>query len=139
MGQLAEYVINHPIYVAGLVAAVVAVLVYELRLRSQGIAQLSVADAVRLINKGAIVVDVRSADAYRSGHIANARNVVPGDLEADGQAVKKLKGKLVVTVCDNGVSSARAAKLLRNAGHEQVFSLRGGLSGWRSQNMPLVK
>ena len=29
--------------------------------------------------------------------------------------------------------------LLRKAGYPTVFSLKGGLSGWRAENLPLVK
>jgi rhodanese-related sulfurtransferase len=139
MGQLAEFVTHHPIYVLGLLAALGAVLFYELRLKSQDLTQISAPDAVRLINKGALVVDVRPTEAYQRGHIVNARNIELGSLQANRDAVSKQKSKLLVTVCDNGTISAKAAKLLRQGGYENVFSLRGGLAGWRSQNLPLVK
>jgi rhodanese-related sulfurtransferase len=139
MGQLAEFATHHAIYVLGLLAALGGVLFYELRLKSQDLTQISAADAVRLINKGALVVDVRPTEAYQSGHIVNARNIDLGSLAANRDAVSKQKSKLLVTVCDHGAISAKAAKLLRQAGYEHVFSLRGGLTGWRSQNLPLVK
>ena len=67
MGQLAEFTGNHPYLVLGLFGAWGAVMFYELRLKARGITQVSATDAVKLINKGAIVVDVRNTDdwAYR--------------------------------------------------------------------------
>ena len=51
----------------------------------------------------------------------------------------KQKNKVFLTVCTNGATSGKAAALLRKAGYPTVFSLKGGLSGWRSENLPLVK
>ena len=44
-----------------------------------------------------------------------------------------------MTVCENGIDSAKAAGVLREAGYENVFSLKAGLAGWRADNLPLVK
>ena len=54
MGQLAEFASNHPLLVLGLMAAVFALLAYEIRLKSQGLLSVGVQDAVRLMNKGAV-------------------------------------------------------------------------------------
>lgn len=140
MGELAEHVANHPFLVAGLVALLVAVIVFEARMRSQGRTQVSPAEAVKLINGGAIVIDVRKAEDYRNGHIVDARNVELAQITADpASAVKKQKNKVLITVCDNGLNSNRAANLLRKAGFEKVVSLKGGLNAWRAENLPVVK
>jgi rhodanese-related sulfurtransferase len=138
MDRLIEFASNHPFLVAGVVAAWIAVLFYESRLRSGGTTHISTNDAVRLINKGAIVIDVREPAKFEAGHIVNARNVQLERIQQDEGAVKQ-KNKVLLTVCDNGASSGKAANLLRKAGHENVFSLRGGLMGWRGENLPLVK
>ena len=140
MGQLAEFATHHPLLALSVLVSLTAVIVYELRLRTQGLFQLSAGDAVRLINKGATIIDVRKADAFGAGHIVNARNVPLDKIEADpGGAVEKTKNRPLLTVCDNGLSSAKAAGALRGAGYEIVFSLRGGLASWRGDNLPLVK
>jgi rhodanese-related sulfurtransferase len=139
MAQLAEFATNHPFLVAGLIAALLAVIVHEIRLKSQAISQVSVVDAVRLINKGAVVIDVRNAEAYQAGHIVNARHVALDTLDADKPPLSKLKAKPVLAVCDTGGSAAKAANTLRQKGFENTFSLRGGLAAWRAQNLPLIK
>jgi rhodanese-related sulfurtransferase len=138
MDRLIEFATNHPLLVAGVVAAWIAVLFYELQTRSRGMTHISTNDAVRLINKGAIVIDVREPTKFEAGHIVNARNIELERIQQDEAAVKQ-KNKVLLTVCDNGASSGKAATLLRKAGHENVFSLRGGLTGWRAENLPLVK
>ena len=136
MGQLAEFTGNHPYLILGLVGAWGAVMFYEFRLKARGITQVSATDAVRLINGGAIVVDVRNAEAYKTGHIVNARNISLDELQ---DKLKKHKKKVLLAVCDTGVTSGKAANLLRKTGYEKVFSLKDGLRGWQGENYPLVK
>jgi rhodanese-related sulfurtransferase len=139
MGQLAEHIANHPYLVAGLVAMLAAVAVYELRGRIQGGFSITPADAVRLINRGAMVIDLRKPEEYRAGHIVNARNIQPDEVASDRSVVRKQKGKPLLVVCDTGTSSGRAAGSLRKAGFENAFSLKGGLNAWRAENLPVVK
>lgn len=139
MNQLVEFAANHPFLVAGLFAALVGVLAFEVRLRRHGVTHVSAADAVRLINKGALVVDVRNAEAFGQGHIVNARNVALEKIAHDENAIGKQKAKVLIAVCDDGSMSGKAAGLLRKAGYENTFSLKDGLRGWRAENLPLVK
>lgn len=139
MDRLLEYVNHHP-YLAGaaLLAAVVA-LGYELRQRANASASVSPGGAVRLMNDGATLLDVRSANQFKDGHIAGARNV-PADQVADGaRSLDKLKDRAVITCCDSGPTSAAAARKLAQLGFKNVYNLRGGIAAWRQDNLPLVK
>ena len=139
MGQLAEFATNNPLLVLGLLAAIFALLAYEIRQKSQGLTSVGIQDAVRLMNKGAMIVDVRPAEEFANGHLVNARNVPLATIQAEEDPLKKQRKKTLVTVCDTGLASSRAAALLRKNGHENVFSLKGGLRGWQQENLPLVK
>ncbi|MDH4073129.1 MAG: rhodanese-like domain-containing protein [Gammaproteobacteria bacterium] len=44
----------------------------------------------------------------------------------------------MLTVCDAGLSSSRAASSLRKLGFESVYSLKGGITAWTQANLPLV-
>jgi len=138
MERLAQFAAENTLIVLGLLGSWAAVMFYELRLKSQTMTHVSSTDAVRLINQGAMVVDVRSDESYKSGHIVDARNMSLEAIQADQNIVKK-KSKLLLTVCDTGLTSGKAANLLRKAGYEKVFSLKGGLKSWRMENLPLVK
>lgn len=139
MAQLVEFIGNHVWLVAGLVAAVSAVMFYEVRLRAHGATHVSAADAVRLINKGALVIDIRKPEEFETGHIVNARNVPLERVEKDENAIGKQKNKILLAVCADGSTAGRAAGHLRKTGYENAFSLKGGLAGWRADNLPLVK
>ncbi len=139
MAQLAEFAGNHIVLVLGLIGSWIFVMVYELRLKTLALTNLSAGDSVRLINKGAMIIDVRSPEAYQAGHIVNARNIAFADIASNKVIEKKQKNKPLLTVCDDGASSGKAAGVLRNAGFENTFSLKGGLRGWQAENLPLVK
>jgi rhodanese-related sulfurtransferase len=138
MAQLVEFTGNNLLLVTGLVAALAAVMFYELRLRAHGATHVTSADAVRLINKGALVIDVRKPEEFEKGHIVNARNVPLEEMQK-GDAINKQKSKILLAVDADGSSAGRAAGQLRKAGYENAFSLKGGLAGWRADNLPLVK
>ena len=139
MAQMAEFAGNHVLLVLGLLGSWCLVMVYELRLKTQSLTNMSAIDAVVLINKGAMVIDVRSPDAFQKGHIVNARQIALADVESNKVIVKKQKNKRFLTVCDDGSTSGKAATILRNAGFENAFSLKGGLRSWQADNLPLVK
>lgn len=139
MEQLAQFAGNHVLLVVGLLGAFGLVAAYELRLRVQGVTHVSPGDAVKLINKSALVVDVRSPEAFNDGHIVNARNLPLAELAADPESLKKNKAKILLTVCDSGAESGKAAGLLRKAGYDNTFSIRGGIRAWRTENLPLAK
>jgi len=77
MQELTQHLLLHP-YLAALAAVLlVAVIVTELRNRGQGSGGVSPTQTIQLMNKGALVIDVRANDAYAAGHIGDARNIVP--------------------------------------------------------------
>jgi rhodanese-related sulfurtransferase len=139
MDRLLEYVGNHPFLVgaAGLMALVV--LGFELRQRAHSADSVSSTEAVRLMNAGALLVDVRSANQFKDGHINGARSV-PGDQIAGGAAaLEKLKDKTLIMCCESGTASGAAARKLAQLGFKQVYNLRGGLAAWRQDNLPVAK
>ena len=72
MDQLVDFADNNKLLALGLLASWAAVMFYELRLKATTISQVSPADAVRVINKGAMIIDVRSVNAYESGRIVSS-------------------------------------------------------------------
>ncbi|MCC5867908.1 MAG: rhodanese-like domain-containing protein [Gammaproteobacteria bacterium] len=139
MERIFEFSGNHPFLVTALVVMILLVAFHEFRRRAQGASSVTTADAVRLINRGAVVVDVRDAAAFTAGHIVNARHHPAASLKDNPESLAKLRKKTLLLVCDNATISGRAAGELRQQGFEQVFNLRGGLSAWRQENLPLVK
>jgi rhodanese-related sulfurtransferase len=139
MQRLIEFIGHHPYLAGGALLAAVAVIVNEVRERVKSFAALSSMQAVRLMNQGALVIDLRAKEAFDAGHIGDARNVPAVELEAQSDALKKWRDRIVITYCDSGVSGAGAARTLAKLGFTKVFNLEGGLNAWVRDNLPLTK
>lgn len=139
MDRLLDYFINHPLLAGAAVLMTLLVLGYELRRQGAGGVSVAPHEAIRMMNGGAVLVDLRSANQFKDGHIEGARNV-PGDqLAADAKTLERLAGKALVLYCDSGATTAAALRTLARAGAKDVFSLRGGLAAWKQENLPVVK
>jgi rhodanese-related sulfurtransferase len=137
MNRFLEFAAANAYLVTGTGLMLIAVAAFELRLRTRAAFEVSVAEAIRMINSGATVVDVRDAARFAAGHIVGAVNMSPAEL-AKGEEGKIKKKRAVVVVCDTGGESLDSARMLRSAGFDGAFSLGGGLDGWQRENQPLV-
>lgn len=139
MDRFLEYLNNHPYLAGGTLLVVLVAIAFELRSRAQGATALSSNEAIALHNKGALVLDVRSAEEFATGHIVNARNIPQETLANQLDSIKKYREKPVIVCCESGTRSAQATKLLKAQGYTTVFNLSGGLAAWRQDNLPLSK
>lgn len=139
MERLLEYAANHPWLVSATVLALILVLVFELRLRQNEFAAISPQDAIRLMNQGALVLDLRPPDAYAEGHLNGARQMDSAEILKAGETLKKYKEKSVLVYCNTGSLAASAARILTGQGFTKVLNLRGGIAGWRAEGLPLAK
>lgn len=137
MDRLPEYLSHHLYLVAATVIVAVITLVFELRARARTVG-VSANQAILLHNKGALMLDVRSAEEFTKGHIVDARNIEMQKLADSLDTLKKYREKPVIVYCENGARSAQAVKLLKAQGFTQATSLQGGLAGWRQDNLPLA-
>lgn len=138
MEQYLEFASNHPIMVTALMFSLFLLVFTELRRKSQGVTSIEPQAAVKLINADAVVVDLRSAEAYARGHIVNAKNIPFDELDAHEDKLAKWKSKPILAVCDAGMTATRAVDKLRKSGIESVYGLKGGITAWTQANLPLV-
>jgi rhodanese-related sulfurtransferase len=116
-----------------------AALAYEISRARSGGQAVGPSDAVRLLNQGAVLVDVRSKAEFDGGHIIDARHVPQEELAQAGESLKRFKDKVVITCCESGMRSGAATRVLQAQGFTKVVNLRGGLQAWRADSLPLVK
>ncbi len=138
MDTYLEFAANHTLLVTALLFSIFLVAFTELRRKAQGITNIEPQDAVKLINADAVVLDLRSSDAFARGHIVNAKNIPADELTANQDKYKKYKSRPILAVCDAGVASSRAVDTLRKSGLENVYGLKGGIAAWTQANLPLV-
>ncbi|GGH20752.1 hypothetical protein GCM10007423_01340 [Dyadobacter endophyticus] len=79
-------------------------------------------DYKTLVQQGALVVDVRSAQEFTAGHIPGSINIPLDQINAKAEMLLK-KGKPVITCCRSGARSGMAESMLRSAG---VDAYNGG-------------
>src|SRR2546427_12845771 len=72
MDRVLEYVSHHP-WLATATAVVVALIaVYEMRARSESLVSVTPQELIRLMNQGALLLDLRPPEQYQAGHLAGA-------------------------------------------------------------------
>ena len=104
------------------------------RVRQGGV---SVNEAVRLINREkAVVIDVSEPGEYAASHVAGSRNIPLGRIDV-AQELPKNKALPVVLVCASGNRAARAARALQARGYTKAVVLGGGLTEWKTANLPV--
>lgn len=103
------------------------------------VAHLSPAEATLLMNReDAVVLDVRETAEWATGHITGARHISLGQLDKRMSELDKFKERPIIVVCASGNRSSSACGQLKKNGFAKVFSLAGGVGGWRDASLPLT-
>ncbi len=72
-------------------------------------------DYKKLLNEGAVVVDVRNPGEFRNNHVEGSINIPLGVFS---QEMEQLAGKKVILVCVSGMRAGRAKSILESCGVE---------------------
>jgi len=137
MDQYLEFAGAHPVLTTAAALIIAALIATEAKQLMRRWRELSPQELTRLVNDGALLLDLRGNDAHRAGHIAGAQPTALDTL--DGAVAKAAKDTPVVAYCESGSDSAKAAERLVAAGFATVATLKGGLMSWRADNLPLAK
>ncbi|MFI8417838.1 rhodanese-like domain-containing protein [Serratia sp. NPDC078593] len=139
--EIMQFVSKHPILSLAWVALLVAVIVMTFKSRFSKVKEITRGEATRLINKeDAVVVDTRSREDFRKGHIANAINLTASEIKNGSLGeLEKHKTQPVIVVCANGTAARAPAEELNKAGFENVTTLKDGIAGWSGENLPLAR
>jgi len=139
MDQLLEYISHHPWLVTNTAVLAALIVVYEIRARSESLVAVSPQEVIRLMNHGALVLDLRPLEQYQTGHVAGARQMGSDEILKAAETLKKHKEKTVVVYDDSGSLGAAAVRQLTAQGFSRAFALRGGLAAWRADNLPVTR
>ena len=84
----------------------------------------------KIINEGAILVDVRNEPEYNQQHIEGAILLPLGNITEDSvEAIVESKDSVIIVYCQSGNRSNQAVGLLNNLGYTKVYDL-GAMSNW---------
>jgi len=82
-----------------------------------------------------LVIDVRGPQEYAQGHVPGAINIPIEELQKKIREMKVPKDATLVTVCEHGGRSSRAAVELQKLGYKTSSFCR--LEGWRKEGYKL--
>jgi molybdopterin/thiamine biosynthesis adenylyltransferase/rhodanese-related sulfurtransferase len=83
---------------------------------------------------GAVVLDVREAEEWSTGHIPGARHVPKSYLESRIEGAAPDRDQHVILYCQSGNRSAWAARtLIDDLGYTNVESMTGGFTLWKDR------
>lgn len=78
-------------------------------------------------NEKTLVIDVRGADAYAEGHLANAINIPFDEFEDKVADLEGYKDQTIILICNTGNKSGKAAKMLVEKGFTNVYNAEDGM------------
>ncbi|HVA81968.1 MAG TPA: molybdopterin-synthase adenylyltransferase MoeB [Candidatus Binataceae bacterium] len=100
------------------------------------IKQIDIDEARRMLDGGAVIIDVRESDEWRQGHIPRAIGIPRGFLELRVEEKVPDRKTPVIMQCASGARSAYASRAMRELGYEQVYNLTGGFNAWKDRGLP---
>lgn len=72
-----------------------------------------------------LVIDVRSAEEYKAGHLMHAINIPVGEVKNNLEKLSAWKDKSVILYCNTGKKSKEAADILAKEGFKDVTNAQG--------------
>jgi sulfur-carrier protein adenylyltransferase/sulfurtransferase len=98
------------------------------------IPEVDPADVRDQLGNGAVVIDVREAEEWSTGHIPGAKHVPKSFLESRIEGSAPDRDEHVILYCQSGNRSAWAARtLLDDLGYSNVESMTGGITLWKDR------
>ena len=140
MTSYADFVSNNIVLFAALGIIVVLIIRMEVKRALRGFKVVTPAEAVQLINKeDALVLDVREDSECVQGSIQGAKHLALSVLKQRVEELKNYVEKPVIAYCKNGNLSIQACEILKKNNFSNVMSLKGGIEGWRTANLPIAR
>jgi rhodanese-related sulfurtransferase len=98
--------------------------------------EVSVAEAAKLKEEGAFMLDVREVSEWNEVHMPSATLIPLGELP--NRLGEVPQDQQIVVVCRSGNRSKTGRDTLLRAGFKSVTSMRGGMNDWKASGFPTV-
>lgn len=79
------------------------------------------------VSQGAILIDVRSNQEYREGHLQGAINIPDFEIVKKIQREIPKRNQLIILYCQYGGRSKNVYSIIKNLGYTNVYNLYGGI------------
>ncbi|MEZ8968059.1 rhodanese-like domain-containing protein [Vibrio breoganii] len=141
MQEIFDFVQQNMILSVVWAGLIVALVMNIIKSSTAGYKEVDTQATTLLINReNGVVVDVRTKDEFKKGHITDSVHILPSEIK-DGSfgSLENKKSDPIIVVCKTGQTAVDNANLLAKAGFEKVFVLKHGLTSWSDANLPLVR
>jgi rhodanese-related sulfurtransferase len=103
--------------------------------------EISVESAPAAIASSDVLIDVREAEEFASGHLPGAIHMSRGMLEFKIAANPQWQSRdiKIVLYCKTSGRAALCAQSLREMGYEHVTSIAGGIDAWQAAGFVVEK
>ena len=91
---------------------------------------ITMADLKKLGKEGAILLDVRSPQEYKEGHLNGAISLPEYEIRENVEKILKNKKEVIIVYCSSGSRSKKAQKELIEMGYETVYNLPNALENY---------
>lgn len=85
---------------------------------------------ITMKKEGALVLDVRSPQEYREGHIDGSIVIPDYEIRRTANNIIKDKKQVIIVYCSNGIRSKRTMQLLQKMGYVNVYNLYKGIENY---------
>jgi rhodanese-related sulfurtransferase len=85
------------------------------------------------------MVDVRSIEEFKSGHVANSKNLPLADIQDPAKQLHLDTNKPIILVCLSGSRASSAVGKFKKAGFSEIACMEGGIGAWTQAGLPLVQ
>jgi rhodanese-related sulfurtransferase len=135
-----EFVKDNAIFIGLAIGSGIALLWPLLNRGADGVVNVSATEAVMLMSRSKpLILDVRDATEFASGHIQGAKNIPIAELAGRMKEIEKFKDKPVLVHCQKGMRAKGACSILKAQQFSQLRNLQGGLDTWVEAKLPLIK
>ena len=123
-------------FAVGEVRGVLAVVPFQ-NPRYREVTSRQAAELIRSANP--LVLDVRTRQEYARGHLPDSVLIPVQELAQRVGEISGDRDRQVLIYCATGNRSTVAAKILLEAGFDQVVNMRDGIAGWWQNRLPVVQ
>jgi len=119
-------------YLTYILLGIIFILLFKRMMPVKGVKQISTIELkAALKDKNKQYIDVRTPGEFKRDHIKGFKNLPLQQIMQ--KAEKELsKEKEVIVICQSGMRSKNAIKVLQKIGFTKLTNVKGGMNAWKS-------
>lgn len=120
---------------------VIALLVLAAPAMATELKELTPGQAVKVIESvpNLMILDIRTPDEFRSGHLKGARNIDFYGRDFAARLAELDRESPYLVYCRTGRRSGVTIDYLKKLEFKKIYHLKDGITGWKSKGLPLVR